>query len=425
MDQFNFSYFPYTNFNEANLDWIMEHITACGNFWTASQSSLILDPDHGTGVSFYLNDMTGRPGVPEPQLGDAVFYSEEGITYVGFIDDVVGGGGSNPEFISFRRYRLTGPQGDPGTPGGTGLTEEIKQALLQLARKVAYIDADGEDYYQDLYDALYNVEPPASLVSIDAVYTQSGTVYDTDNLYSLEEDLVVTAYYSDGTSAVIPAQDYTLSGTLTVGTSTITVSYEGKTDTFTVTVSQHADPRTLLYNWDLTQSLTDTVSSVTMPVNSNAVQSSSGLTINAGGQAYVCPIGSSTSDIYEQEIEFDIGAMTKSFGNSHGRFFTLGGTPGNVSTTHSAGFIWRSTGSWQIYLGSWSGDTAVSTYTDIANKTITVKIHEAKMSVYDGDTLIAHSDTVINNAAYLGLYIGDTSTPAYTTVITGVRVYSV
>lgn len=248
MDQFNFSYFPYSNFNETNLDWIMEHITACGNFWTASQSSLVLDPDQGTGVSFYLNDMTGRPGVPEPQLGDAVFYSEEGITYVAFIDDVVGGGGSNPEFISFRRFRLTGPQGDPGTPGGggTGLTEEIKQALLQLARKVAYIDADGEDYYQDLYDALYSVEPPATLVSIDAVYTQSGTVYNTDNLYSLEEDLVVTANYSDGTSAVIPAQDYTLSGTLTVGTSTITVSYGGMTDTFSVMVTENPAPVTLV-----------------------------------------------------------------------------------------------------------------------------------------------------------------------------------
>lgn len=261
MDQFNFSYFPYTNFNETNLDWIMEHITACGNFWTASQSSMVLDPDQGTGVSFYLNDMTGRPGVPEPQLGDAVFYSEEGITYVAFIDDVVGGGGSNPEFISFRRYRLTGPQGDPGTPGGggTGLTEEIKEALLQLARKVAYIDADGEDYYQDLYDALYNVEPPASLVSIDAVYTQSGTVYDTDNLYSLEEDLVVTAYYSDGTSAVIPAQDYTLSGTLTVGTSTITVSYGGMTDTFSVTVTENPAPPVTLVSIDAVYTQSGTV----------------------------------------------------------------------------------------------------------------------------------------------------------------------
>lgn len=74
--------------------------------------------------------------------------------------------------------------------------------------------------------------------SITAVYTQSGTVYDTDSLDSLKADLVVTANYSGGTTATVPSTDYTLSGTLAVGTSTITVSYAGLTDTFSVTVSE-------------------------------------------------------------------------------------------------------------------------------------------------------------------------------------------
>ncbi len=73
--------------------------------------------------------------------------------------------------------------------------------------------------------------------SITAVYTQSGTVYDTDSLDSLKADLVVTANYSGGTSETVPASNYTLSGTLTVGTSTITVSYAGLTTTFNVTVT--------------------------------------------------------------------------------------------------------------------------------------------------------------------------------------------
>jgi hypothetical protein len=74
--------------------------------------------------------------------------------------------------------------------------------------------------------------------SISAVYTQSGTVYDTDTLDSLKSDLVVTATFSDSTTGVISAADYTLSGTLTEGTSTITVSYGGKTTTFNVTVTE-------------------------------------------------------------------------------------------------------------------------------------------------------------------------------------------
>lgn len=117
---------------------------------------------------------------------------------------------------------------------GSGLTEDIKTALLACFEKVAWIDEDGQDYYDALYNALY---PPADLVSISAVYTQSGTVYNTDTLDSLKGDLVVTATYTDSSTATIPSADYTLSGTLTEGTSTITVTYAGLTDTFTVTVS--------------------------------------------------------------------------------------------------------------------------------------------------------------------------------------------
>ena len=121
--------------------------------------------------------------------------------------------------------------------GGGGLTDSVKTALLGLAQKVAYIDANGATYYQNLYDALY---PPAGLTRITAVYTQTGTVYDTASLDDLKPNLVVTAYYDNSTSRVLLSSEYTLSGTLTVGTSTITVSYSGKTTTFNVTVSTYS-----------------------------------------------------------------------------------------------------------------------------------------------------------------------------------------
>jgi len=139
------------------------------------------------------------------------------------------GGLPNPEPVNIK-----GPKGDPGE--GTGLTEDVKQALLQIAQKVVYIDAHGDDYYQDLYDALY---PPANLVSISATFNQGSTVvYDTDSLDSLKPMLTVTATYDDQSTAVVNA--YTLSGTLTTGISTITVTYQGKTDTFTVNVTHEA-----------------------------------------------------------------------------------------------------------------------------------------------------------------------------------------
>lgn len=122
--------------------------------------------------------------------------------------------------------------------GGSGLTAEIKTALMNLVNHLVWDDDDptGQTYITALYNALY---PPAELVSISAVYTQSGAIYESNTLDDLKDDLVVTALMSDQTTR--PVTDYTLSGTLTEGTSTITVSYGGKTTTFTVTVSHAAE----------------------------------------------------------------------------------------------------------------------------------------------------------------------------------------
>lgn len=113
--------------------------------------------------------------------------------------------------------------------GGSGLTEDVKQALLNAFNHVAWTDEHGQDYVDALQAALYPID------HITAVYTQSGTVYDTDSLDSLKADLVVTAFYQSGGSETVTG--YELSGTLTAGTSTITVSYGGKTATFDVVVS--------------------------------------------------------------------------------------------------------------------------------------------------------------------------------------------
>lgn len=108
------------------------------------------------------------------------------------------------------------------------LDDSFKDALLDCFANVAWATEDGQQYYDALESALYPID------HITADYTQSGTVYDTDSLESLKADLVVTAFYQGGGSKVVTT--YTLSGTLTEGTSTITVSYGGKTATFEVDV---------------------------------------------------------------------------------------------------------------------------------------------------------------------------------------------
>ena len=197
---------------------------------------------------------------------------------------------------------------------GSGLTDEAKQALLTCFRNVAWINDQGQSYYDALEDALYppiraasitlntdtvklktlgatqqltatvlpadatdkvvwassdtsvttvvdglvtsvaygsatitatagDVSASASVLvaqaevtGIIAVFEQGGaTIYDTASLDDLKPMLTVTASYDDGTSQTVT--DYTLSGTLTEGTSVVTVSYGGKTATFNVTVT--------------------------------------------------------------------------------------------------------------------------------------------------------------------------------------------
>lgn len=120
-------------------------------------------------------------------------------------------------------------------PQGQGVSDDLKAALLQLAQKVAYIDDQGQTYYDDLYDALY---PEKTLLSITANFQQGqAVVYNTDSLDSLKQYLTVTAIYDDASTETVPSSAYTLTGTLTTGTSVITVTYEGKTDAFNVTVT--------------------------------------------------------------------------------------------------------------------------------------------------------------------------------------------
>ena len=127
-----------------------------------------------------------------------------------------------------------------------GMDMTARAALLDLLSHVAYIDQNGQDYYDALEVALR-----AKLSYIVADYAQDHTVYDTDSLDVLKEgdDLIVTAYYDDGSHVDLADSQYTLSGTLTVGTSTITVSYGGKTTTIEVTVTQHV-PAGWLYHFE-------------------------------------------------------------------------------------------------------------------------------------------------------------------------------
>ena len=184
--------------------------------------------------------------------------------------------------------------------GEYGLSELVKQAILQIARKVAYIDDQGQTYYDALYDALY----PLNVASISAVYTQSGTVYNSDSLDSLKPDLVVTATYTDSSTATVDAADYTLSGALTVGTSTITVSYGGKTATFSVTVT--SDPVYEVYTIG-TPSISG---NILTPGDSGMIRTNR--VFSPGGSSWKIRVGLTTGTVESSGIQDVIGSIDSS-----------------------------------------------------------------------------------------------------------------
>lgn len=223
--------------NEVTWEW-------SGVSTANARASVVTPSDAGTELARILK-IVGRKLVGNTELADlrvgydGTTYASAGAAVRGQIGELHTEIGDLSDLETEDQTNLVAAINEAASSGGGGLTEAVKAALLQIAQKVAYIDQNGQTYYNALYNALY---PPAELVSIAAVYTQSGTVYTTDTLDSLKNDLVVTATFDDLSTRTVPAPDYTLSGTLTVGTSTITVGYGGKTTTFNVTVTRASAP---------------------------------------------------------------------------------------------------------------------------------------------------------------------------------------
>ena len=171
-----------------------------------------------------------------------------------------------------------------GTGTGGSMDSDTKDALLDCFENVAWIGNDGETYYNALLNALYPLQ------SISAVYTQSGTVYTTTSLDDLKSDLVVTATFEDNTTKTVT--NYTLSGTLTVGTSTITVTYFTETTTFNVTVTASVQVPELFTN----TGLTSTNGGVPY-IDSNTVSTARAAGVSTTG-TYPFREGSATSTTY-------------------------------------------------------------------------------------------------------------------------------
>lgn len=132
---------------------------------------------------------------------------------------------------------------EQNTPSGSsGLTVAQINALDGMFKVAAYIKADVSAEYE-AFKTAFGIEdsgstepdepeePAKTLTGISAVYNGGDVAVGT--ALSALTGIVVTAMYSDGSTETVA--DYTLSGEISEGSNTITVSYSGMTSTFTVT----------------------------------------------------------------------------------------------------------------------------------------------------------------------------------------------
>ena len=412
---------------------------------------------------------------------------------------------------------------------GSGLSDEVTAALLNCFEHVAWIDEHGQDYYYALEAALLSIKivgitavftqgstvihagdsldslrehlvvtayysnytsaivsdytlsgtlaagtstitasyggktatftvtvsAPVTLSSITATFTQgSAVIHADDSLDDLKQYLVVTATYSDSTTATVPSTDYTLSGTLTVGTSTITATYSEKTATFNVTVTQSA----LLYNWDFTQSLTDTVQGVEATLHTGEdweipgksegttlpVRSSAGVTFdNAQQLVRLLSTDVITSQyLSNKTVQIDVASFSSQYtpARQYGmRFLMVASQDSNGYNVFDLGCTYnapQNSGSfgWRAYSRYGYDGRVDSTIFDSDINAInghTVGIYfasDGKIKMYIDGVSKGTSAVPLDDVAYRGLQIGAGGRPSYggcfyNAVITGARIY--
>lgn len=133
---------------------------------------------------------------------------------------------------------------------GTGLNDTQKALIITILRNALY-SSDQSDNIDEL-EATF----ARTVTSVSAVIDLGGnTIYTDDTLDTLRQYLTVTATFDDSTSEIVTG--YSLSGTLTVGTSTITVTYRDVSSTVSVPVSQ------AIVRYNITNNLTGVTNSNT------------------------------------------------------------------------------------------------------------------------------------------------------------------
>ena len=182
-------------------------------------------------------------------------------------------------------------------------------------------------------------EEQVTLTSISAIYAGGDVAVGT--LLNDLTGITVTATYSDGSTTEVT--DYTLSGTISEGSNTITVSYDGKTTTFTVTGVAEDTPEPLYGTyWPPKGTVTDWSNHTWDGVENFAYTRNTGIYIDGGfPEASFIRLDKLQGTVYIRTLTTNqYGTLEKAYkvyANSDGEFSTGGFTEVVPTITRSLG----------------------------------------------------------------------------------------
>lgn len=391
-----------TTLYSANFPLLVEPAAVQGEFSPSEIPSAIVDTDGNVYYSAeYIPEVSG--GVPtEVRQAMKTLFSKAAYIETGLADEVAvitawaeatTAITVSPSTASVSSTSTTAQLSAVTTPAGGAVTWASSSPTVATVSSAGLVTAVGNGTCTITATSgnvsascAVTVTGFATLTGIDATYTQSGTVYDTASLDDLKDDLVVTASYDDSSTETIT--DYTLSGTLAAGTSTITVSYGGFTDTFSVTVTHY---EAALYAWDLTDSLTDTEQSVTATTTATFTEDTGLVFANINKYA-------DFGAVYGRDRTYilDVASMGAGANNSHRRIIAFD-TDANTGSGGAA-LVYRHGYGWRFFTGStWDG-TELSGQDDellFSGKTVKLYLDE------DGYAHVSYKTTGADDSTYV------------------------
>lgn len=268
-----FDFFPYTNFHNVNLDWVLQRVKEWGELVEANDIAFHNLEEANASFKEYVTNYLANLDVQEEinikmdSLLESGVLTEYLQPYVSedvsaWLDENI----TEPTGIVIdSSLTIRGACADAKSAGdkikntentilylGSALTTTIKNAILNCFQHIALWDDENASTYIETLRSVFFSQ--SNITSIDVIANITIPIYPVDNINILRDYITVTVHYSDYTSKVLSNSEYILLGTLESGEQKIVVFYGGVTTNFNINVNNmvYAKLTDVLYNKGIT-----------------------------------------------------------------------------------------------------------------------------------------------------------------------------